>query len=640
MVLRSIRAFVLTSCSCYPHLLARAEIGETLDAALEKLSKLADDELRSKPPPDEQKKEQGGMPSQEELEEELERHHQQLEAMKKLKLEAALVLDKGRCLGDVPQCHDYVEDLIDRNKMSAFRLQHYSDFWPREHGARASSGPMGAMWKTYKPPPTESLRSIGKKHNNAHLDFCDKGPQQILSWLEDVNACDLGNPMGYYDLSLDHHVKALSTMAGGRGQINLPWDATPYVDAAELLCRQIQNTAIEIYKKLSLPSLLEKWDKEFAKNEEDLLEKMDFTMNMGDFPPPYHQELLEASSLGIAGDLDQLLHEHAMGANLILRRKLDPFAYPCGGKETFVNAQSKMYNAYTESAIMLGRNTRLLMDHFRTSLGIKMVVEEVAPMMGGIEKLIVRQEGLLPEIVFNPAAYGRHWDVLDFLLASLVKEDQNARESAEIIHWRVKNKHKGHDQEEESRVLAEFRANNTDPIGLAMLEIGVAVGQNGNYLLESWPSLYYVGIDPTIHPPVRRRMNRNFPADRFMLVNNTSQLEVANVPDDYFDIIFIDGPHTYAQVKHDIAAYEPKVRDGGFLVGHDFSCWHPPLLWAVLESRLYGQGGTGPINFGMDGVWWWQVDRPEPDDPAGGTMSQLMAKKPSGSYPGPGGGEL
>ena len=52
----------------------------------------------------------------------------------------------------------------------------------------------------------------------------------------------------------------------------------------------------------------------------------------------------------------------------------------------------------------------------------------------------------------------------------------------------------------------------------------------------------------------------------------------------------------------DLTHYRPKVKPGGFMVGHDFTCVHPPLLWAVSEQFLGAHLDVGP-----DGVWWTRM---------------------------------
>jgi predicted O-methyltransferase YrrM len=42
--------------------------------------------------------------------------------------------------------------------------------------------------------------------------------------------------------------------------------------------------------------------------------------------------------------------------------------------------------------------------------------------------------------------------------------------------------------------------------------------------------------------------------------------------DNSLDFVFIDASHQYIDVKNDIAAWYPKVKIGGTLAGHDYSC--------------------------------------------------------------------
>lgn len=49
-----------------------------------------------------------------------------------------------------------------------------------------------------------------------------------------------------------------------------------------------------------------------------------------------------------------------------------------------------------------------------------------------------------------------------------------------------------------------------------------------------------------------------------------SSLNISIMPDNYFDMIYIDGDHSYEGVKRDINVAFKKVKPGGFIMGHDY----------------------------------------------------------------------
>merc|ERR1712060_574546 len=112
----------------------------------------------------------------------------------------------------------------------------------------------------------------------------------------------------------------------------------------------------------------------------------------------------------------------------------------------------------------------------------------------------------------------------------------------------------------------------------------------------------YVGADPTIPQAVRDAYVR-FGARARLHAGTSESLNQALPADATFDLVFIDGPHTHQNVRRDIEMWEPRVRHGGIVAGHDFTCAHPPLLWAVLEGRM--NVGGDRVDVGADGVWWW-----------------------------------
>jgi hypothetical protein len=46
---------------------------------------------------------------------------------------------------------------------------------------------------------------------------------------------------------------------------------------------------------------------------------------------------------------------------------------------------------------------------------------------------------------------------------------------------------------------------------------------------------------------------------------------VDKFPDKFFDWIYLDADHTYEAVKRDLELFEPKIKDDGFILGHDYT---------------------------------------------------------------------
>lgn len=71
--------------------------------------------------------------------------------------------------------------------------------------------------------------------------------------------------------------------------------------------------------------------------------------------------------------------------------------------------------------------------------------------------------------------------------------------------------------------------------------------------------------------------------DRSRMIWRPSVHAAHLVPDGWADFVFIDAGHSYDAVAMDLAAWEPKVRPGGWFGGHDFHEAHPGVIRAVRE---------------------------------------------------------
>ncbi len=74
---------------------------------------------------------------------------------------------------------------------------------------------------------------------------------------------------------------------------------------------------------------------------------------------------------------------------------------------------------------------------------------------------------------------------------------------------------------------------------------------------------------------IAENVRKRFAGDpRVIIHHNFSEKEAGDFADESFDWIYIDGCHSYRQVKLDLELYYPKVKIGGILCGDDYS-WGP-----------------------------------------------------------------
>lgn len=121
------------------------------------------------------------------------------------------------------------------------------------------------------------------------------------------------------------------------------------------------------------------------------------------------------------------------------------------------------------------------------------------------------------------------------------------------------------------------------------VEIGVKEGENLFYIMEHCPELKMTGVDPWIHQPwqngkphgetyvtwdvesmyskVKEKAKEY--NGRCDIVRAMSVDAAELFADNSLDFVFIDAQHTSEGVSSDIRTWEPKVKEGGWVMGHD-----------------------------------------------------------------------
>lgn len=116
------------------------------------------------------------------------------------------------------------------------------------------------------------------------------------------------------------------------------------------------------------------------------------------------------------------------------------------------------------------------------------------------------------------------------------------------------------------------------------LEIGSFLGGSLLCVYEgtkaSGSSVNFIAIEPA----VTEELLRNTEAiPHFRPIKSKSDIAKNQIENNSVDLLFIDGEHSYEQCKKDIENYWPKLKKGGFLLGHDYRREQPGVIRAVNE---------------------------------------------------------
>lgn len=140
-----------------------------------------------------------------------------------------------------------------------------------------------------------------------------------------------------------------------------------------------------------------------------------------------------------------------------------------------------------------------------------------------------------------------------------------------------------------------------------ILEVGVAWGYHAQHMLLNLPSIAYTGIDPylsgydkndafstdvadlfrdneqsamdRLYEAVKMELNEKFPGRAKLIREKSTDWMYKEL--DKFDVIFLDGDHTFETIRKELSGYWTKVNEGGVLAGDDYD-W-PEVKKAVDE---------------------------------------------------------
>lgn len=151
------------------------------------------------------------------------------------------------------------------------------------------------------------------------------------------------------------------------------------------------------------------------------------------------------------------------------------------------------------------------------------------------------------------------------------------------------------------------------------VEIGVFKGPTFKHLVTSCPNLQLIGVDVFYPDKDWRRQNittteelnkqpptrwyqgliefaEQYP-DRAILWRDFSNKAHTRVKDDTLDFVFIDASHDFDSVYEDIELWSPKVKKGGYVIGHDID---------YLTVRMAVQSHRSKYETAQDNVWFYK----------------------------------
>jgi predicted O-methyltransferase YrrM len=149
---------------------------------------------------------------------------------------------------------------------------------------------------------------------------------------------------------------------------------------------------------------------------------------------------------------------------------------------------------------------------------------------------------------------------------------------------------------------------------MSMIEIGSYAGESTEIFSKHFKNI--ITIDPFMNDYDKNDLTCQYMEltkvyDVFLKVINKygnishikkpSDEAIFNLKDIKVDFVYIDGLHTYEQVKKDIVNYLPLINKGGFIGGHDYH-----EVWQGVKDGIHEVLGSPEQTFG-DTSWIKQI---------------------------------
>ena len=102
-------------------------------------------------------------------------------------------------------------------------------------------------------------------------------------------------------------------------------------------------------------------------------------------------------------------------------------------------------------------------------------------------------------------------------------------------------------------------------------------------LVDIWGSARY---NDAKFDSVCKKFSKYIKDNKVSITRKLSTEAAESFDDNYFDWIYIDTNHSYQTTKEELHAYKHKVKDAGFIAGHDYVMgnWNKPSKYGVMEA--------------------------------------------------------
>lgn len=158
---------------------------------------------------------------------------------------------------------------------------------------------------------------------------------------------------------------------------------------------------------------------------------------------------------------------------------------------------------------------------------------------------------------------------------------------------------------------------------LVGVEIGVWYGRSLISTLRETRIKKMYGVDPYVPYPMSvndrwgvkewdecyEQVQRNLRpfGSKVTLIRKRAEDAVGLIPDGV-DFVFNDGNHSYESTWKNIELYEPKVKKGGMMCGHDYGGEHFEEVTRAVDDYAAKYGRSfHPKARGVRGWWCWMV---------------------------------